>query len=613
MKSSSNSVRWFVQLVSFSVVMLNSCSLTGAHTHPLDPLCPGELLLVRSILINASIMSPVDNIIATLEVEEPEKSVVKAWKPGQELPPRKALESLAKRGLNYSEIVLLPLAPGWYDVPEDEGLRLNNVQFTYANGTVNYFMRPIAGLFAVVDLDEKQVYKYIDSYSEDIPLPKREGTDYRLEAQEPPVLNPLKIISTEQPNGTSFTVNNHIVQWGSYWRFHLKLDSRAGTVISMAEVLDDGVWRSRLWHDAGEYGFGANASPLQPLNDCPRNAQYLDVVLPSASGLPLVKSNRICIFERYSGDVAWRHTETFAPGGTVLEARPKVTLVVRMVSSVGNYDYVLDWEFQTDGLIRALVGMTRIIQTSATKFTSVKNDEGNDGDSLHGILISENLVGVVHDHFLTFHLYLDIDGTKNSFVESKLKRRHIQPGSGVPRKSYWDTEKHIAQTEADARIQLSLQQPSEYFVINSEKTTRLGNPVGYRLVPGATAATLLDPEDPPQVRAAFVKNQIWVTQYHKEEKYAGGEFVYQSHGDDTLSVWSSKNRKIANEDIVLWYTVGFHHIPVQEDFPIMPTISGSFELKPANFFEDNPILKAQPNTAAEFSAYFGDVDIKVKE
>ena len=39
----------------------------------------------------------------------------------------------------------------------------------------------------------------------------------------------------------------------------------------------------------------------------------------------------------------------------VTEARPKVTLVVRMAAAVANYDYIIDWEFQTDGLIRAKV------------------------------------------------------------------------------------------------------------------------------------------------------------------------------------------------------------------------------------------------------------------
>lgn len=39
----------------------------------------------------------------------------------------------------------------------------------------------------------------------------------------------------------------------------------------------------------------------------------------------------------------------------VTEVRPKVTLVVRMAAAVANYDYIIDWEFQTDGLIRSKV------------------------------------------------------------------------------------------------------------------------------------------------------------------------------------------------------------------------------------------------------------------
>ncbi|ERN07870.1 hypothetical protein AMTR_s00012p00215330 [Amborella trichopoda] len=171
---------------------------------------------------------------------------------------------------------------------------------------------------------------------------------------------------------------------------------------------------------------------------------------------------------------------------------------------------------------------------------------------------------------------MDVDNSNNSFVKVELVREETAP-------------------EKEAQIRLSLYEPAEFHIINPTKKTRVGNPVGYKVVPAANAASLLDPADPPQMRAAFTNYQIWVTPYNQSELWAGGLFTWQSRGHDTLAVWSERNREIENKDIVLWYTLGFHHIPCQEDFPVMPTVSASFDLKPINFSEANPILKAAPN------------------
>jgi primary-amine oxidase len=109
-------------------------------------------------------------------------------------------------------------------------------------------------------------------------------------------------------------------------------------------------------------------------------------------------------------------------------------------------------------------------------------------------------------------------------------------------------------------------------------------------MPGATAASLLDPEDGVQKAAAFSEHQLWVTPYRPDERYAAGVYVMANKGNDGLGAWTKANRKIENTDIVAWYTMGFHHVPREEDWPVMPTMWHEFTIRPFDFFAQNPAL-----------------------
>ncbi|KAG9153086.1 hypothetical protein Leryth_012352 [Lithospermum erythrorhizon] len=524
------------------------------------------------------------------------------------------IASMDKRGLNVEEVVCESCTVGWFGEKEKSN-RIVKVVCYYLNGTVNLFMRPIEGIIVVVDLDQMKVTGYNDRAI--IPIPKAQGTDYRQvketdgEGERRLFRSSLEEEIIMQQDDPNFSIEGHTVRWEN-WEFHLAFDMRAGPIISLASIFDPEQdtyrrvlyrgflseifvpymdltleWYFRVFFDAGEYGGGLCTVPLQPLTDCPRDAKFMDGYFTNQDGSFGKTPNVFCVFERDAGNVLWRHTETGIPNRVITEVRKEKTLVLRTVLTLSNYDYIVDWEFKKTGVITVTVGATGLLEVRGTEYTHADQIK----EEAYGTLLAENSLGANHDHFLSFYLDLDIDGEANSFVKTKLETKRVT-GNWSERKSYWTTVSEAAKTESDARVRVGSGDTQLVFV-NPNKKTKIGNNIGYRLVPGSNVGQLLTDDDYPQIRGDFSKYNVWVTPFNKSERYAGGLYVDQSHGEDTLAEWSKRDREIENKDIVLWYTMGFHHVPCQEDFPLMPTLNGVFELRPYNFFEQNPVLNAK--------------------
>jgi primary-amine oxidase len=290
------------------------------------------------------------------------------------------------------------------------------------------------------------------------------------------------------------------------------------------------------------------------------------------------------LFERTLGDPAWRHWEPEGVAG-----RPSRELVLRSIAVVGNYDYILDWRFEQEGAITIGVGATGELEVKPVKDKSDmmgKDPEGNPVEFGH--LVAPNTDGVDHDHFFSFRLDIDVDGTKNNFEVDKLVQYKLPASS--PRKTIWAMAPKTLNNESTAMQNISIEHPAMWRFVNPAEHNELGSPTSFEIMPGLTGASLLSRDDWPQKRAGFSDHQLWVTPYDATERYAAGVYVSGSKGTDGLPVWVKQGRSIANTDIVAWYTMAFHHVPRPEDWPQMPTMWHDFSIRPFDFYSKSPLM-----------------------
>lgn len=508
--------------------------------------------------------------------------------------------AIRKRGIDdIKSVFCFPVFPGYYDLPRDrDGRRLGMIS-CYDSGSENgLWGRPIAGLVAVVDYDEREIVELIDTGV--VPIP--EGGP-RVDAEQPTTM------PAAGPAERRFNVSGHWVDWDR-WKFHLRIDPRVGPVLSRVSFSEDGAdrsvmyqgsvselfvpymdpttnWYYRAYLDVGEYGIGTSGVKLRRGEDCPADSEMLDAEFMNERGKVYTKEGTACIFERVTGDAGWSHFE-IAKGKSA--SRRHTELVVRFIVWLGNYDYVLDWIFTETGSVKGRVGATGIVQIRGVNAQNMKAATAM-ADTAYGRLISPGTVAINHDHFFNFRLDLDVDGTQNTLSIDRLRRTTLDPKkTGTPRRQIWQIFPHEAATESEAQLNVDPQRPALWRVINPKVTNAVGNPVSYHLSPGKTGRTLMNDEEFAHRRAAFSAYNLWVTPYAPAERYAAGDYPNRHPGSAGLPEWTAADRPIKNTDVVLWYTVGMHHVVRAEDWPLMPTLHHEFELRPFDFFDYNPTV-----------------------
>jgi primary-amine oxidase len=640
--------------VLLALFLWGSCGPRAAAqdqpVHPLDSLKTGEYWTVYDVLQQAG-HADAESLFASVLLREPPKDVVLAWKPGSAIlreadvvilrngktfearvdvagrkldswreaknvqapflsselfgadefikKDQRVATALRKRGitdLNTIQCIALPMS--YIAVPEQTTHRIGFGSCSEQHGLYHTWGRDLDGLTMQLDMVARKVLKVVDSEA----VPPAKGARSYEEIPENPRHGTTPLVIS-QTAGPSFQIHNGEVSWQN-WRFRFRLDPRVGLVLNLVRFEDGGRlrsvmyvgslselfvpyldpsngWNNRVFVDAGEfYGVSAILQPLRPGLDCPANAAYFDGLSVGEHGAPKLAPQVVCLFERTGNDPAWRHFE-----GNNVYGRPSRELVLRSAAVIGNYDYLLDWRFEQEGTIDVAVGATGVIETKA----SAQKGAGDHMDmSEYGQFVAENLIGVNHDHFFSFRLDMDVDGSANSFMVARMVEQRLE--SDPMRKSIWVAKPAIAAREKDAIMDVRLDAPSMWLFINPNVKGPLGYPTGYEIMPGATAKSLLSSDDPAQKLGAFSEHQFWVTPNNDSERYAAGVYPTSSSAEDGLAVWTKANRNIENTDVVGWYTLGFHHMPRVEDWPVMPTMWHHFQIRPFNFFTSNPVL-----------------------
>lgn len=153
------------------------------------------------------------------------------------------------------------------------------------------------------------------------------------------------------------------------------------------------------------YGFGASTFQLVSGFDCPAYATYLNTSFYTTETTHIHPSS-ICLFEFDTGYPIQRHTSP-----AYVSVTKNIAFIVRSMSTVGNYDYMFDYEFYLDGSIHITVRASGYIQSSFW----TTNMGSQDGFHIH-----DHLAGSMHEHVLNYKLDLDVAGTANSLVKSAL-------------------------------------------------------------------------------------------------------------------------------------------------------------------------------------------------
>jgi primary-amine oxidase len=361
--------------------------------------------------------------------------------------------------------------------------------------------------------------------------------------------------------------------------------------MSLSEIyvpygVPDENWSWRSAFDVGEYNLGTFAQTLEPFRDVPEHTYFFDAVFGTDTGPAEDNPNgtydspaTIGMYERDNG-ILWTRTD---PSNAERDTRGRRDLVLTWNAWIGNYIYGFDWTFSQDGTIDVKVVLTGTTLNRGT----IENEQtaplvGMDEAGVH--VSAPN-----HQHFFSFRLDLDIDGTDNEVSETEIRHiPHPQFKNAFGPYETRLTEEGFRDADPFKSRHWEVSSATQHNAVHAH--------TAYAIEGGAISVPLSTEDYAPLLRAAFASHAFWVTRFREGELYAAGDFPNQGPAGDGLTTYVNPPESLGGEegeDVVVWHTIGMTHVPRPEDYPVMPTETIGFKLMPHGFFDRNPALDAQ--------------------
>jgi len=281
-----------------------------------------------------------------------------------------------------------------------------------------------------------------------------------------------------------------------------------------------------VWMDS-LFGMGFNSYELVPGYDCPSYATYLNASFHQGEST-ITRKNALCVFEYTADSALQRHTTP-----THLTISRNNYLVVRWVSTVGNYDYTFDYIFYLDGTIEVKVrasgyifGAYNQLERTRTEHATELSKRGEVPEYEYGYQVHDLVASSMHDHEINFKADLDIAGSENTLYRVSVEQRdHKYSFEDFSRRTM-----HLKHTpvETETGLDWPTNAGEMFVVLNNESTNAWGEKRGYRIAPGTGmgAPTRLTMEDSTALAksAKWAERNLWVLRQKDTERKSTSEY-----------------------------------------------------------------------------------------